>query len=136
MASWDFWVANENYGDMPKKRNDKETPEGSVAPIPVSFVSPWIGKTLRECARWLQKAPKDVAVNRRYFTALIEDSKGEDTVLVCRIAQSPKSGDVEVEYFPQPTDLVALHMVTNDDTRFDEKALVYRRSLRSSTVGN
>ena len=57
-----------------------------------------------------------------------EDSKEDDTVIVCRIVKSNQSDDVELEYFPQPTDTILMEMATNDGLKFDEKAQNYQRS--------
>lgn len=48
--------------------------------------------------------------------------------MVCRIVESDKSGDVELEYFPQPTDIIVMSMQTNGGSTFDERAQNYQRS--------
>lgn len=60
-----------------------------------------------------------------------EHSKDDDTVMACRIVKSDKSGDLEVEYFPQPTDTILMESQTNQGLKFDEKAQNYQRSRRS-----
>lgn len=133
-AGWDLWVATSNYDDVPKNRNDNQLPEGTTAPIPQNFTSPFAGKTLNECAKWLQNAPSDVAIDKEYFTAIDEHSQEDDTVLVCRVLKQGKNGDgdgdVELAYFPQPTDKIVMEMATNDGLKFDEKAGNYQAQRR------
>ena len=126
-AAWELWVATDNYDDAPQNRDDNELPEGSQAPISPNFTSPFAGKTLEDCAKWLQQAPSEVAVNKKYFNAMDEHSQEDDTVLVCRIVDISPSGDVKLEYFPQPTDVIMMSMQTNHGLKFDEKALNYQR---------
>jgi hypothetical protein len=96
---------------------------GTEPTLPSTYRSPWINKTVEDCARWLQSVPKDSPLNQEYFTVLNEYSKEDDTVLVCRINQE---NGWKVEYFPQSTDEVAMQMHTNDGTRFDVKASGYQ----------
>lgn len=56
-----------------------------------------------------------------------EFSKGDDTVLVCRV-KSKKGDKIDLEFFPQPTDQIVMEMATNDGLKFDEKAQNYQRS--------
>lgn len=69
-----------------------------------------------------------MAVDKEYFTAMDEHSKEDDTVMVCRVVKSKNSGDVELQYFPQPTGTIVMEMATNDGLKFDEKAQNYQRS--------
>lgn len=57
-----------------------------------------------------------------------EHSREDDTIMVCRIVRSDQSNDVELEYFPQPTDTIVMEMATNEGLKFDEKAQNYQRS--------
>ncbi len=43
-----------------------------------------------------------------------EHSKEDDTVTLCRIVESNKTDDLELEleYFPQPTDKILMEMAT------------------------
>lgn len=126
-GGWQLWLATDSYDDIPKARNDNELPTGTEPPISDTFTSPWVGKSLEDCAKWLQQAPADSAVHRDYFTAMNEFSKKDDTVLVCRVKS--KDGDkIELEYFPQPTDKIVMEMATNGGLKFDEKAQNYQRS--------
>ena len=83
---------------------------------------------LRDCAKWLQKAPSEIAVQKQYFTAIDQHSKEDDTVMVCRVVDPDRAGDLELEYFPQPTNAILMEMATNDGLKFDEKAQNYQRS--------
>jgi hypothetical protein len=41
---------------------------------------------------------------------------------------SPESGDVDVEYFPVPTEQVQMYIGTSEGLKWDERALNYQRS--------
>jgi hypothetical protein len=73
----------------------------------------------------------------------MSNSKTDDTVLARRVVSSSEGEEGEgeggrggegggeqlkVEYFPQPTDTIAMKMMTNERLKFDEKALNYQRS--------
>lgn len=127
-AAWELYVATDDYEDAPKKRSDNELSEGTHAPISTGFRSPFVGKTLEECARWLQRGPDEVELNRQYFTALEEHSKEDDTVLLCRTVESDDdSGNVILQYFPVPTGDAVAEMQTSLGTKFDEKLQNYQR---------
>lgn len=67
-----------------------------------------------------------------------EFSREDDTVLACRIVTSEGKDDeggergeeegLKVEWFPQPTEKIAMEMATNEGLKFDEKASNYQRS--------
>jgi hypothetical protein len=110
---------------------------GTQPPLPASYSSPWIGKTVEDCAKWLQEMPRfqstnekkyvvDTGVNDETFLVLNEFSKEEDSVLVCRIAKE-ENGESRVDYFPQGTDEVQRQMWTNWSSMFDEKIINYQR---------
>jgi hypothetical protein len=104
-----------------------------VAPIAESFRSPWIGSTIEDCAKLLSEAPSEIALNTNYFTAIDVHSKEEDTVLVCRWLEYSGSL-IDVDYFPQSTDLIAMMMRTNLGSKFDERADGYQTQCRK--LGN
>lgn len=56
-----------------------------------------------------------------------EFSKEDDTVLVCRV-KNGNGVNIELEYFPQPTEKIVMEMATNGGLKFDEKAQNYQRS--------
>lgn len=60
---------------------------------------------------------------------MVEHSKDDDTVMACRLVK--KSGKVELQYFPQPTDTIVMEMQTNSGLKYDEKAQNYQRSRMS-----
>ncbi|KAI4606669.1 hypothetical protein J4E80_009981 [Alternaria sp. BMP 0032] len=136
-SGWDFWVATDSYDDLPAcpEVHKPPPPGGTEAPVPSSFVSPWLGKTPEDCAKWLQAMPRtedtdekkyvvDTPVNDAYFVFLNEFSKDEDIVFVAHIVEEDGE-EMRVEYFPQSTDRVQAAMWTN--WRFDEKAILYQR---------
>ncbi|EON68582.1 hypothetical protein W97_07840 [Coniosporium apollinis CBS 100218] len=126
-AAWELYLATDDYEDAPKKRSDNELSEGTRAPISTDFKFPFIGKTLEDCAKWLQRAPDEVELNREYFTALGEHSKEDDTVMLCRIVDSDDAGNVTLQYFPVPTGDAVVEMQTTLGVKFDEKLQNYQR---------
>ncbi|KAI1244684.1 hypothetical protein MGN70_014561 [Eutypa lata] len=109
-AAWEQYLATDNYQDAPR-RVKNAYPEGTKAPIPANFSSPFVGKTLEDCAKWLQEAPDDVALNREYFTAVDNSSREDDTIQICRvIAES------------------TIQMSTSLGVKFDEALQRYQRN--------
>ena len=91
-SGWDLWVAvTEDWTAAPQKHKfDNELPQGSQPPISAEDFSssPWTGKTVQECAQWLQGVGPEVGLNKGYFMVMDEFSKKDDTVLACRIVIS------------------------------------------------
>ncbi|KAI4638956.1 hypothetical protein J4E93_009706 [Alternaria ventricosa] len=115
-------VATDSYDDLPAyPKVHKPPPPGSTeAPVPSSFVSPWLGKTPEDYAKWLQAMPRtkdtnkkkfrvDTPVNNQYFVFLNKFSKEEDLVFVARIVEKDRE-EIRVKYFPQSTDKVQNQM--------------------------
>ncbi|KAF2128259.1 hypothetical protein P153DRAFT_431952 [Dothidotthia symphoricarpi CBS 119687] len=128
-ASWDLWVATDSYEDMPKVPGERgPLPEATKPPLEDSFKSPWIGKTVEDCAKWLQNAPNNSAVLRDYFTAMDRYSKQDDTVLTCRVWV--ENDEVKVDYYPLPTAHIQMYMWTNRCTRFDEAGYHYQSRVK------
>jgi hypothetical protein len=112
--TWNLWVATNSYEDMPKATGERQSqPEATKPPVEGSFTSPWLGKTVEECAKWLQDAPYDVAGQREYFAAMDRFSKEDDTVLACRVWKD--GGVVKVAYYPLPTKYIAMYKIVFDD---------------------
>jgi hypothetical protein len=120
---------------MPRDPPNRRQPDGSVLPpvygteppIPESYKSPWYGKTVEDCARWLQDAPNDVASDKEHFAAMNEFSKEDDTVLLCRIKTN--GGGLKVDYFPVTTAHIAMYLHTNNGDRFEESFGGYQRRM-------
>lgn len=120
---------------MPKDPPDRLQPDGSVLPpvqvtkppVSNSYISPWSGKTVEDCAKWLQGAPEDVASDKRHFAALNEFSKEDNTVLLCRIKDD--GGNVKLDYFPLNTKWIACYLYTNSGDRFEESFGGYQREM-------
>lgn len=85
----------------------------------------------------------EVGLNKEYFTVMDEFSKKDDTVLACWIDNLAAGGGgggegggegegngLNVKYFPQSTDKIAMEMVTNVSSRFVEKARCYQCNLK------
>jgi hypothetical protein len=113
---------------MPRHPPNRLQPDGSilppahgtVPPIPKTYMSPWYGKTVEECAKWLQAAPNDVAPEKTHFAAMNNFSKEDDTVLLCRV--KPTHGGLlkTVDYFPVTTKHIAMYLHTTSGSRFEE----------------
>lgn len=115
---------------MPEPQKPRQPPPvATKPPLHLGFKSPWVGKTVEDCAKWLQQAPTDEnnvpGVNTSNFVVMNEWSKDEDIAFACRIKNG--DGGIKVEYFPQPTGEIALQMFTNDGMKWDEKASNYQR---------
>lgn len=123
-AGWSLWVANDSYANIPMEHNNS----GTEPPLDSTYNSPWLGKSVEDCAKWLQDTPQETALNKNHFTVLNEYSKADDTVLVCRISIDP---EFKVDYFPQPTDDISLEMYTNSGLKFDEKAANYQATMET-----
>ncbi|KAI4679521.1 hypothetical protein J4E81_010327 [Alternaria sp. BMP 2799] len=134
---WNFWVATGSYDDLPAcPEVHKPSPTGGTEPpVASSFVSPWLGKTPEDCAKWLQAMPRtedtdekkfrvDTPVSDLYFVFLNEFSKDEDLVFVARVVEEDGK-EMRVEYFPQSADKVQKQMWTI--LQFDERAINYQR---------
>ena len=113
---------------MPKRSNGEPPPEATKPPLSESFKSPWVGRTVEECAQWLQDAPKDSAVLKDYFTAVNEFSKQDDTVLTCRVRF--ENGKLKVDYYPMPTEQISMLMLTNRGSYFDERGSGYQARVK------
>ncbi|OAG01789.1 uncharacterized protein CC84DRAFT_218565 [Paraphaeosphaeria sporulosa] len=67
-ARWDLWVATDSHEDMPKAPGERQPlPQATKPPLKGLFRSPWIGNIVEECAKWLQNAPDESAVQKEYF---------------------------------------------------------------------
>ncbi|KAF2822870.1 hypothetical protein CC86DRAFT_372667 [Ophiobolus disseminans] len=136
---WSFWVASTSYADMPAPpQTDKPDEEGTEPPLPDSWTSHWIGKTVEECAQWLQKQPTyegekyylDSSVRQGYFVAMDEWSKEDGTMLVCRVSKKEDGEELNVDFFPQRVEEVQMQMWTNEGSMWENKAQAYRDTVR------
>jgi hypothetical protein len=107
---------------MPGERQGP--PEATKPPLEGSFHSPWIGRTVEDCAKWLQNMPNDRGVQREYFTAMNQFSGEDDTVLTCRVRKN--NGEVGVDYYPLSTAEISMYMITNRGSKFDEAGHAYQ----------
>jgi hypothetical protein len=120
---------------MPRDPPNRRQPDGSVLPpaygteppISDSYKSPWYGKSVEDCAKWLQAAPDDVASDKRHFAAMNKYSKEDDTVLLCRIRND--DGALKVDYFPLTTAWIAMYLHTNNGDTFEESFGGYQRKM-------
>ncbi|KAI0134970.1 hypothetical protein F4814DRAFT_399545 [Daldinia grandis] len=126
-AAWEQYLVVGSYEDAPKKL-ENAYPEGTKAPIDADFRSPFIGKTPEECALWLQNAPEDVALNHEYFLFMDQFSKEEDTIQICRAEQDVRTGELHVEYFPEPVGDSTVRIATSLGLKFDEALQRYQRN--------
>jgi hypothetical protein len=74
----------------PPQEVHKTPPKATEPPLPEEYSSPWIGKTVEDCAEYLKMMPRvrstdekdylvDTGVNDEYFLVMDEFSKEEDT---------------------------------------------------------
>ncbi|KAI1478787.1 hypothetical protein F4774DRAFT_144329 [Daldinia eschscholtzii] len=126
-AAWEQYVVTGSYDDAPKKL-ENAYPEGTKPPVDANFQSPFIGKTPEECVLWLQNAPEDVALNHESFFFIDQFSKEDDTMQICRAENDPKTGKLEVEYYPVSTEDATLEMATALGVKFDENMQRYQRN--------
>ncbi|KAL9618754.1 MAG: hypothetical protein Q9160_006548 [Pyrenula sp. 1 TL-2023] len=122
-AAWNLWLATNNYDEAPKER----LAEGTQAPVS-SYTSPWAGKTLDECAHWLQDAGERVKLHRKFFAAMDQYSREDDTILICRIGSTGPSDPMTLQYYPVETEFVVAELISGGDARFDERLQNYQRS--------
>ena len=128
-AAWYLWLASDNYSDAPKQEG-KQIPPATEPPLQ-NLPTGWSGKTIKECVKWVQQMPDDVALNKNYFAVINDDMKGDDSVLVVRIIEDwydweDKRGTLE--YFPVSKDEVAIVLLTSGGNKFEETLLNYRRT--------
>jgi hypothetical protein len=120
---------------MPRHPPNRRQPDGSVLPpvygteppILESYKSPWYGKSVEECAKWLQAAPDDIASDKRHFAAKNQYSMEDNTVLLCRIEEN--DGAFKVDYFPLTTAHVAMYLHTSNGDMFEEPFGRYQREM-------
>lgn len=114
---------------MPRQTGYRQPPpEATRPPITDSFRSPWIGKTVEECAKWLQAAAENSVVVRDYFTAINEFSKEDNTVSTCRVRI--EDAGLKVDCYPISTEEIAIMMLTNRGTVFGERGAEYQRTMK------
>jgi len=122
---------------MPRDPPNRIQPDGSVLPpahgtvppIPESYVSPWYGKTVEDCAKWLQAAPDEVVSDKRHFAAMSEFSRDDDTVLLCRVKRVD-GGEWKVDYFPVWTVHIAMYLHTSNGDMFEEAFGQYQARMK------
>ncbi len=75
-----------------------------------------------------------VALQRKYFTVLDQESREEDEILVVRIDDDERGEgeEIGVQYFPQPIDLIAMYMCANGGSMFDERAQCYQATCAAT----
>ncbi|KAK2597375.1 hypothetical protein QQS21_005999 [Conoideocrella luteorostrata] len=106
---------------------ERELPaEGTHPPVADSFASPFVGKTLEECARYLGATPANKDWNRQYFCVLGEDDREQDEVMLVR---SFDQGAVHA--FPCKTEETANKMFTAFSDNFEEKLQMYQKIAKS-----
>jgi hypothetical protein len=111
---------------MPRDTTNRVQPDGYVLPpvyrtepsIPESYKSPWYGKTVEDCTRWLEAAPDDVASDNRHFAVMNEFFKEDDTIVSCRIKED--DGGWKAYYFPTETEDIAMLLHTTNGDQFKE----------------
>lgn len=95
-----------------------------------SFAFPWTGKTVEDCAKWLQNVgDREFRVDRQCFAVVDEYSKKEGTLLVCRnINWEDPFKDVELQYYPKAMWSAASCLLYPD--HFEKDIMAYRRARK------
>lgn len=115
--------------DMPKAPGARQPPPEATKPtLEDSYKSPWIGRTIEHCTKWLQNIHNDSSVQREYFTAMDQFSRADGTVLTCRIRND--DGETKVDYYPLSTAKISMYMITNRDSKFDEAGHAYQARVK------
>ena len=82
---WLLWLATDNYDDVPGSDSRGTRDQGTKAPVPSAFKSPFVGKSLIDVVAWLRNKPEDVELETKFFAIL--DNKAEQAkVVLVRIA--------------------------------------------------
>ncbi|KAI1656459.1 hypothetical protein F4813DRAFT_364405 [Daldinia decipiens] len=96
--------------------------KGTRPPLDDSFVSPFLGKTVEDCARYLRGTPDKKDWNREHFCVLCDDDLLEDTVTLVRGFEHGA-----VHSFPCPVDEIWGKMMTMWNGRsFEEQLQTYQ----------
>ncbi|KAM4060733.1 hypothetical protein HRG_001727 [Hirsutella rhossiliensis] len=95
--------------------------DGTRPPIADSFASPFLGKTLEDCAKYLRATPNNKDWDDEYFCVLGEEDVSEDTVTLVR-----SFDDGAVHAFPCSTGECARKMYTALGDNFEEKLQIYK----------
>ncbi|KAI6081639.1 hypothetical protein F4821DRAFT_248830, partial [Hypoxylon rubiginosum] len=122
------------YACAPRKRwTDDPDPreivsEGPKTPLPPSYVSSFVGKTLKDCASYLSNSPEDAAWSIDYFFALDEHCKNEDTILLARAFEDRNKG---IHAFPAPTTQAVQKMFSVETSSdFEMKMEAYQNIIK------
>ncbi|KAI8965379.1 hypothetical protein F5Y11DRAFT_312941 [Daldinia sp. FL1419] len=99
--------------------------DGTRPPIPDSFVSPFIGKSLEECAEFLRRTPDKKDWNREHFCVLGDDDVRDDTVTLVRGLDNGR-----VHAYPETVELTGSSMFTMwTGNSFEEKLQMYQAGV-------
>ncbi|EON67541.1 hypothetical protein W97_06909 [Coniosporium apollinis CBS 100218] len=88
---WCYWLADQ-YETAPPD-TDEGGIDGTKAPIDKDWKSPFIGRTLRECADFLRKAPSSAWLDRNFFAVVEEHTLDKGVITLCRIGNWVGEGD-------------------------------------------
>lgn len=84
---WDFWLATDNYDDVPGRKPGGARESGTEAPVLDTFKSPFIGQSVTDVIKWLKNKPDHVEIESKFFAIL--DKKADQTkVVLIRIADN------------------------------------------------
>ncbi|OTB14553.1 hypothetical protein K445DRAFT_12807 [Daldinia sp. EC12] len=93
--------------------------------VPDSYVSPFVGKTLEDCAAYLSGTPEDIVWETKFFCALDKYSKEDDTVTLVRILL-----DDTLHAIPEKTSRVAGSLMTYLRDDYERSLERYQRICR------
>ena len=93
LYQWYFYLVDDtDYNSAPRRGAKGEIQEGTKAPIPSSFTSPFVHKSLEVVAGWLENKPEYVELDSRFF-AILDQKVDEHKVVLCRIGNQEGKGD-------------------------------------------
>ena len=92
MDQWEFYLATNDYAAIPREPPGIPYPTGTEAPVPESFSSPFVGKSVRDVATWLSKKPENTYLDGHFFAVLDKKAK-QSKVVLCRIGDDELKGD-------------------------------------------
>lgn len=86
-----YWLAD-TYASFPERKDSGRVPEvGTVPPIDLTWRSPFIGKSMQECADFAVNAPRDRGLCRMHFVVLDKQQyEKKEWVTCCKIMADGK----------------------------------------------
>lgn len=78
-----YWLAD-TYESLPERKYEDTVPDGgTVPPIDSTWRSPFIGKTMQQCADFVKNAPSDRGLCKLHFVILDKEQYERDGWVTC-----------------------------------------------------